>query len=334
MMANEAQVAQQYRAVIQTGGYMRRADRGLIEVAGGDRLDWLNNLVTNVIKTVSPGDGNHAFVTDVKGRTLFTVGMLVHADRLWLDVDRRRVEQAMQHFDKYLITEDVQLRDRTAEMERVALVGPRAADVVSELGLGNLVPMGQLQHVRGEVAGVESCMVRNDFVGLVSAEFILTGESEAAVRAITQAAESAEMAPVDAETLRVLRVEAGIPADVDEIDAEVIPPETLQDEQAISYQKGCYLGQEVIERMRSRGVLARRLVGMKIDGDRPVAAKATVQMAGADCGRVMSCVWSEQLQALLGLGYVKSAAAKKGQVLTLETEDGTRNASVVDMPVR
>lgn len=336
IMANSASISTEYKSALGTGGFTRRTDRGLISVTGNDRATWLNNLVTNVIKTLAPGDGNYAFATNIKGRVVFDMNMLVLPDRLWLDIDRRWVEKALAHLNRYIITEDAKLDDISAKSHRIAVIGKSAVDLAARLGFGNLVPMTQIQHVAGQIAGRELRMIRNDFTGLMTAEFI--AESEEPVTQIQSAAEQSGLSALRPECLEVLRIESGIPRSVDDIDEEVVPPETGQVERGISYHKGCYLGQEVIERMRSHGSLARKLVGLRIDGDVSPPRSTPIQIneprapaSGTfDVGRLTSACWSESLSAILALGYLKSVYMKDGAQFSV----AGRAAALVNIPVR
>ncbi len=334
-MPNSPDISRQYQAAVTSAGLYLRSDRGLIEVTGADRAAWLSNLVTNVIKTLQPGEGNYAFATNVKGRTVFDLNVLVLDDRLWLDVAGPWRATALKHFEKYIITEDVKLADRSAEFSRGAVMGPRAGDVVSALGFGNLGPMSQLQHLAGRVGGEDVRMVRHDFAGLVTAEFIVPGESaDPVVASIAGAVSGLTCERLSDGAVEVLRIEAGIPASVVDIDEEVVPPETCQVERGISYHKGCYLGQEVIERMRSHGILARKLVGLRIEGQTPSPAGSIVKRDDKEVGRVTSACWSEALGGPLALGYLKSIHAQPDTQVTINEPSGSQSAIVAALPVR
>lgn len=325
----------EYNAAIAEGGLVRREDRGLIEVAGGDRVEWLNNLVTNVIKTLSPGEGNYAFCINVKGRVVFDLNMLMKPDVIWLDVDRRQVETAMKWLDRYLITEDVKLTDRTSEQARVAVIGPASVEACAALGFGNLVPMAWLQHETREIEGAPVTMFRHDFTGLKGAEFVVVGDSRhAAIERIESAATSAGATRIAAPVVDALRIEAGLPASVVDIDEEVIPPETGQVERGISYQKGCYLGQEVLERMRSRGGLARKLVGIRLDGETMPQMNASVFAGDAEIGRMTSVGYSLALDSALALGYVRIGQAVEGTSVVVREGDTEVPGTIVRLPVR
>lgn len=334
-MVNSPEISQQYEACLRNVGVYHRADRGLIELQGPDRAAWLNNLVTNVIVNLKPGEGNYAFAVNIKGRTVFDLNMLVLEDRIWLDIDRRLIENALLHLKHYLITEDVTLTDITEQSLRIAVLGPRAHEIVDKLGLGNLIPMAWLQHTVGQIEKSDVRMMRHDFAGIIGTEFLIQGENaEAATARIVAAAADLGAATVDKAAVEILRIEAGIPASVEDIDEDVVPPETGQIERGINYHKGCYLGQEVIERMRSHDILARRLIGFRFDGDEKVPAQSKVMTGEQEIGRVLSGCYSETLSSILCLGYVKTSHAAPDTPITVVTDNGERNGSMIDLPIR
>ena len=249
-MANARKTVDQYQACLAGGAAYHRSDRGLLELQGADRATWLNNLVTNVITTLKPGEANYAFALNVQGRCLFDLNMLVlEEDRIWLDIDQRLIEKARTHLERYIITEDVTLTNLTEHSQRIALIGPRAHEAFDQLGFGNLIPMAWLQHVAGNIGNADVRAMRHDFAGLIGVEFITTGEDAAgAIAKIESTAFQLGFATVERPAIEVLRIEGGIPASVEDIDENVVPPETGQIERGISYHKGCYLGQEEIGR--------------------------------------------------------------------------------------
>lgn len=339
-MPNAPAVIAQYRAALRDGGYCDRDDRGLIEVCGADRAVWLNNLVTNVVKTLSPGEGNYTFAANIRGGVVFDASILVLEDRLWLDVDRRDVAAALSHLRRHLITEDVQLTDLSSRTRRFAAIGPAATAVAERLKLPDPALMAPLEHVGLDIAGAQARWVRHDFVGRLGAELIVSVREESPPAALADAHDAIlarigelDLCNLESATINILRIEAGLPASVDDIDQDVLPPETGQIERGISYHKGCYLGQEIIERMRSHGVLARRLVGLRASGDGALTSRLAVYAGSSEVGGTRSGCWSEHLGAALSLAYVKSAFAAPGTVLIVSTPDGEHSAEVVVLPV-
>lgn len=320
--------------------FLRRDMRGILRISGEDRAAWLSNLVTNVLTTLKPGEGNYAFVVNVKGRTQFDLNILVRPDCLLLDIDRRWTESAARFLDRYLITERVEIRDETNSTCRAAIIGPTAHEAVAKLGLGNLTPMAWLQNIDAEWAGSPVVLFRHDFTGRPGAEFVAFGEhAREAIDRVRAAVTSIGGIEIDASTADTMRIEAGIPASIEDIDEEVIPPETGQIERGISYHKGCYLGQEVIERMRSHGILARKLVGVKFESSaatvsRPLPRLTPIYVGEAEVGRTMSGCLSPALNlAALSLAYVKSAHTQPGTKLAARTADGEFAGEVIKLPV-
>ncbi len=316
-------VRAEYDAAAKGVGLHDRSYRGLIEITGGDRAAWLHNLTTHDIKSVKPGCGLYAFAVNIKGRVLFDGNVLALPESLLVDIDRRWIGPAIEHFSKYIIMEDVQLTDRSGDFARIALVGPRVKEV-SECGgspagdwgiaqaeaCGSLISGESLHHAEVRIGDVACRVVRHDFAGPAALELIVPASDELHVwEHFLKLGESVGLRPLGLDALQVLRVEAGLPWSLEDIDANVLPAETRQIERAVSFTKGCYLGQEIVERMRARGAPANLLVGLAFDGG-DICAGASLTHAGQSVGRVTSAVQSLKLDRRIGLGYVKSDLAE------------------------
>jgi folate-binding protein YgfZ len=298
-------VEQEYRAAHEAAALFDRSHRGLIVATGADRQTWLHNLVTNTVRDLSPGDGVYAFATDVKGRTQFDLNILVLADALWLDVDRPTAPAAQAHLERFLITEDVALTDAGERFARLGCAGPAAADVAKSLGVGNLTPMPALAGAWIDDPRVR--LVRHDFAGRTGFELFVPIDE--AGRWWQRLAAMPGVTPAGTAATEALRIEAGIPAWGFDIDEKVIPPETGQIERGISYNKGCYLGQEIIERMRSFGSVARRLVKLEVADGAGVSPPAPLVQKGKEIGRVTSLIRHPESGPWIGLGYVRASLA-------------------------
>jgi len=301
--ARFAGLGDEYRAVRDGAGLFDRSDRGLLVLTGTDGKSWLGNLVTNVVGTLDDYAGNYAFALDVKGRIQFDLNILCVPDALWLDIDRVAIPAAIAHLDRYLIAEDAQIHERSAAYARLGCSGTRAADVAAQLGVTNFAALPALASVA--LGDAPALLVRHDFTGLPGFELIV--DSQAATAWWDRVAEAGAR-PAGFLTLDVLRIEAGIPWLGNDIDDRVLPPETGQIERAISHQKGCYLGQEVVERMRSHCVLARRLVRLRAEPGPPLALPADLTKDGSTVGRITSLMAHPIAPIRVGLGYLKTSA--------------------------
>ncbi|MEP0841597.1 MAG: aminomethyl transferase family protein [Phycisphaerae bacterium] len=326
----------EYAAGSAGAGLYAPLDRGLIEVRGRDRAAWLHNLTTNAIKTLQPGDGNYTFAVNVKGRVLMDFNVLVATDALRLDIDRRLIAKALAHFERFTISEDVQCRDRSDEFARIALLGPRAVEIAAALGVTQAGAMPALASVPLSSGGGHEWLVRHDFAGVFGVELHVASAAAAAWwERLLEIGRPAGLWPVGWKAVDTLRIEAGIPQYGRDIDEEVLPAETGQIERAVSFVKGCYLGQEVVERMRSRGGPARVLVGIRFAGDRTAqeVAAGPLLADGGEVGRLTSACPSPALNAWIGLGYLRTALARPGTRVALAGRPD-RAGEVVTLPFR
>lgn len=357
----------EYRALSTGPALIDRSYRVLLEVAGADRATWLHNLTTNQVKNLGRGEGNYAFVLNVQGRMLFDVNVLVLADSIWLDLDRCFLDTAKKHFAKYCITEDVTVVDRSDEFVRFGLVGRQAVPLLAQLGAPNAAAMAQLNHVTIELPvadlsrerkladtnsdpnrsmPVAVLIVRHDFCGTFAVELFVPADRAIEFRGIL--IDRHRAIPVGNEAVQVRRIEAGIPWPGYEITDEYLPAETRQLDRAVSFQKGCYLGQEVVERMRSRHVVARQLVGLRIavassalsepgaQATSPTVPNLKSQICdpdGKSVGQVTSACHSLLLGCPIALAYVRTAHSTTGTRLIITGPgESTIPATVVDLP--
>ncbi len=349
--AHFGKVRAEYDAAAKGVGLHDRSYRGLIEITGGDRAGWLHNLTTNDIKSIKPGCGLYAFALSIKGRVLFDCNVLALPDSLLLDIDRRWIAPAIEHLGKYIIMEDVQLADRSADFTRLALVGPRASEVCERAGslssdgeiaqapdksgfhsaCGSLISGESLHHAEVQIGGVLCRAFRHDFAGPPALELMLPASNGLETwQHLLRVGESVGLRPVGLDALQVLRVEAGLPWPVEDIDADVLPAETRQIERAVSFTKGCYLGQEIVERMRARGAPANLFVGLNFDGT--VSSGSSLTHDVHSVGRVTSAVRSFKCDCHIGLGYVKSDSAEPDTRLLAVGGDGETSCRTCEIP--
>ena len=313
----------EYARVAGPGGIYIAFDRGAIDITGKDRAAWLHNLVTNTVKNLQPGEGNYTFAVNVKGRILFDGNVIVLNDRIRLDVDRRYVEKAITHLKKYCIMEDVKLTDVSSDFVRVAIVGESALKQLAAFGAGQAVSMAAQGSTHLELAGQQRLLVRNDFAGVPAAELYLKAID---AQSCWDSLKSLGLEPLGFQAIDTRRMEAGIPLYGVDIDEENLPAETGQFDRTVSFTKGCYLGQEIVERMRSRGSVARKLVGIRLEKDTPIESKTPFQVEGKDAGIITSSCWSPATRARIALGYAKSVFATPGVAVSMtagEPNQGT-----------
>lgn len=326
-VAAQQSLEQQYQTLVAGPAWIDRSCRALIEVTGKDRVVWAHNLTTNQVKTLTPGEGNYAFVLNVQGRILFDLNLIVRPDSILMDLDRRFLPTALKHFQKYIIMEDVSLADRSGDFTRVALAGERAKQLCSRMGASNAAAMASISSSVLHWNSASFDFFRSDFCGVFAVDVFVPSHDAGSFHAVELGA-----TPVNDEAVQVRRIEAGIPWPGAEITEEALPAETRQLERAVSFQKGCYLGQEIVERMRARKVAARLLSGLRVEGDAVPPQGAEILAQDAVVGKVTSACRSIFLGQVIALGYVKAGAAPAGAALTLRWDGHSTNATITGLP--
>ena len=293
-----------YEAARGSAGLIIRPDRGRIVVSGRDRATFLQGLLTNDVLALGPGHGCYAAYLTPQGRMTTDLWVYELGDVMLLVMNGERKDALLARLDQLVFTEDVQLGDVTDTFGAAAVVGPDAADVVSRVtGIGSeeLAALPEHGNMRRELDGRPIILLQAGDLGQAGYEVLVEAPQLTALAAALRQAGAAE---VDAAAAEALRVEAGIPRFGVDMDEETIPLEAGIESRALSFTKGCYVGQEVIIRVlhRGHGRVARRLVGMVADG--PVGRGAPVRADAKDVGEVTSSTFSPRLEKPIALGYV------------------------------
>ena len=326
----------EYRALRTGAGVAERADRGLIAVRGDDRAGFLQGLLTNDVEALVDGGSCYAAWLTPQGRMIADLDVLRAGDALLLDVDGGAVGDLLARLDALVFTEDVRLADLSRAWAACGVHGPAAARLLRQVAGA---PAGALPPDRGcavTVAGAAARVARTDALGIPGFHLFCEREAYGAVRAALAAAGTSAVGDEATETVRI---ESGRPRFGVDMDAETIPLEAGIQDRAISTEKGCYVGQEVIIRVlhRGQGRVARRLVGLTFGSDPGAAVPrpgTAVHHGGAAVGRVTSAVRSPALDRVIGLGYVARALSEPGvEVAVGGGADGARQmARVTRLP--
>jgi tRNA-modifying protein YgfZ len=283
---------------------------GRLEMLGADRQRFLNAYITCDVKALAPGDGAYGFFTSAQGRILSDAVVLAHPDRLWLEVGAGQEEALAGHLRKFVIVDRVEIRP-LADMLPLTLVGPRAAEVLGSAA--EKLPDGLWKHARVMVDGTEVTLQRTGRMGAPA--FTLWVSASIAPHLAEALLARGGVRRVGEEALEVLRVEAGIPRFGRDFGPDNFPQETGEDD-AVSYTKGCYLGQEVVARIHYRGGVQKRLCRLKLDHIPRLGAQLLFE--GREVGAVTSAVESPAQGGPIGLGIVHKRAAEPGTRLEVE----------------
>lgn len=323
-----ASLAQQYRSLRQGCGLAADGGREILDVLGEDRARFVHGLVTCEVKQLETGTGAYGFFTSGQGRILADAVVAAAEDRLRLVLPAGRAADIAAHLARYLVADRVEPRPAEA-LARLVLAGPSAAALLARLVLAGPSPGDAWRHRRIEILGVPAWLQVEALLGTPSYALWVTADRAPALRAALLEAGAAEgLAEVGEAALETVRVEEGRPRFGREFALENLPQETgLED--AVSYTKGCYLGQEIVARIHYRGQASRLLRGLLFDAGEPPPAGTALLYEGRADGAVGSAVWSPRLECLAGLAILHRRAAEPGSELALES-GGT--ARVVELP--
>jgi len=296
-----------YAAARHRAAFVDRSDRGRIVLSGRDRASYLHGLLTNDIAALHEGEGCYAAYLTPQGRMIADMHVYELGEAILLTTIRDVKGALLARLDQYIFSEDVQLGDVTDTYAQWGIVGPDAARIVASL-LGGVTEVHQNAlpehgNLRVEWRGEPAIVTRTSDAGVPGFDVFAAAGSSEAVRDALQR-HGAE--PLDEVTAETLRIEAGIPAFHRDMDEETIPLEAGIESRAISFTKGCYVGQEVIIRVlhRGHGRVARKLVGLSFTGDRIPAPGSAVVAETREIGRVTSSAWSPGLLRPIALAYV------------------------------
>jgi folate-binding protein YgfZ len=292
--------------------------RTQIEVRGADRASFLHGMCTNDVKSLAVGQGREAFFTDVQGKTIGHAYLFAGEEAIWIDTTAGQADVLMPGLDRYIIREKVELFDRTADRAEFVIAGANAEQLLGEL-IGATSPSARLQHIAATVTGKAVSLRRVDFT---SEDCFFLACDAGDVDAIRAAMESAGAKLVGDAAVDAARIEQGTPLFGRDITPANLPQELARDPLAISFTKGCYLGQETVARIDALGHVNRYLVGVRFEGEEVPSVGASLRAGDKDVGNVTSATYSPRLSAPLALAFVRRGHHEPGTKLQAENVAG------------
>ena len=281
-----------YDALRTRAAWLDLSARGKIKLTGEDRARLLHAMTTNHIQQLTPGSGCYAFFLNDKGRVIADANVLCRPDHFLLDVEPETREPLYQHLDRFIIADDVTLEDATDSIATIAVEGPQAAEVLQRAGAP--IPEGEYSTVDWDHAVVARLNSTGD-----GGFFIFVPVSEKA--ALIARLEAAGAEPADAEAARVVRIEHGKARFGEDISERFLAQEANQPH-ALHFSKGCYLGQEIVERVRSRGQIHRVLKPLVLEMTEPPVTGTKLE----DGAEITSAAYSPALRKVVALAYVRT----------------------------
>jgi len=308
----------EYAAARNAAGIFDFSFRARFAARGPDRVSFLHNMLTNDVKSLRPGQGMYAALLDVKGHTLADLRVYSEPDQVLLETDVDLIDKVINVLERYIIMDDV-----TLERLRwcgLAVQGPQSRALLESSLRRGLLSLSEFGHLRGDYAGLPLHIVRVSSTGEEGYELWVPldddpGTAKTLWETVLASAPGLAAVPCGTEALEMLRIEAGMPRYGADFAEDTLPLEAgLLN--ALSFTKGCYPGQEIVERARSRGHVNWRLVGISVDGTIVPPPGEKLVSQGKEVGEVTSACFSPWLNRPIALAYVRREASEPGTRLT------------------
>ena len=307
--ASTSSSAPQLAALLQGAGVSRLDQTGWIRVTGEDRVRWLNGMVTNSIQDLKNGQGNYNFLLSVQGRIQSDATIFASPDALLMETAASQISDLITLLDRFIIMDDVELTDITGSQSGLLVAGPKAASLLTQIGL-NIEDLQVLQKRTMPWNGAQAAVLHLN--SPLIPRFALWANADAASK-LLEALKNAGAVLCATESLEWLRILEGTPLYGTDIRERELPQETGQT-RALHFSKGCYLGQEIVERIRSRGNVHRTFSAFRLDGELP-AAGALLEADSKQVGELTTVAAiplpTDGTIVQLALGYIRREALER-----------------------
>jgi len=301
----------QYDAAHTSAVIAESSTRGTIAFAGADRRSFLHALLTNDIASLAKGSGVYAAYLTPQGRMISDMRVIDTGDRLLLGVERPIAAALAERFDRLIFSEDVRVSDLTSDLDEVGIYGPLAAHIFERT---SGIPVTELKREYDNLTAESLIVARDDGFGVPGFDVYVPRDAAYSLRDKLRGGGAVQ---ASAETIDVLRIEAGRPQFGVDMTTDTIPLEAGIEDRAISFTKGCYVGQEVIIRVmhRGHGRVARRLVRLVMPGA-PLPSRGDKVFAGGQpTGDITTAVESPKVGGPMAMAYVHRDHAVPGTEL-------------------
>jgi folate-binding protein YgfZ len=310
--ADFGNVRAEFEALISACGVYDLSSQVKIALTGSDRVRWLNGMVTNNIRDLAQGRGLYAFLLNPQGHILGDLYAFNRGDSLVIESDQSQLQKLLATFDHYIIMDDVEVTDLRDKLSAIGIAGPKAREVMRAVGF-EIPDLASLEFVQQTWQDIIVTVVRGDNESVESYELELAPDH---VKAFWDALVKAGAKPVGNTAVELLRVAAGIPRYGQDIRERDLPQETEQS-RALHFSKGCYVGQEIVERIRSRGNVHRKFTGFEVHDAMP-ALGTKLEADGRTIGEITSVASlpTASGERSVALGYIRRELATPGKEIT------------------
>jgi len=314
-------LSEYYQAATRAAALAEKDWFGIVKLTGTERVPWLQGMLTNDVQKLRSGTGCYAAHLTPQGKIVAHMHVLVDDDGVWLSLERAVIPKLLAALDKLLIMEEVQMADVSEDYSILALIGPKAAGALESWIDEPLKLAGKYTHRKVD----DSRILVSDLGYDV---WVPRGKADKVLRFLAQSGATA----IDHGTWDVLRTEAGIPVYGVDIDETTMMPEI--GEAGVSYEKGCYIGQEVVAKVKYIGHVNRRFVGLTLSSKQLPELKSPVRKGGREVGYLTTTLFSPGLDKPIALGFFSRVAYAPGSEVEVVSKENVLPAIIVELPFK
>jgi folate-binding protein YgfZ len=323
-LASFGDAATEFRALLQGCGVFDMNWQAKLVFSGKDRVRWMNGMVTNNIRDLAPGQGVYAFILTPQGHNQGDLVVYNRSDDLLATTDREQTPKITTLLQRYIIMDKVEIEDISDKLSSIGLAGPKAPEIFASVGL-DITQLQPGEVIETTCLGAKISVARDTHPQMDGYEIWVAPEN---TETVWDALAGAGAKPVGSEALEMHRIIRGVPRYGHDLRERDLPQETGQ-QHAVSFTKGCYIGQEIVERIRARGNVHRTFIGFEVQGDPPQPG-TKIHTNDKDVGEITSAVDVPfpDGEKTLALGYLRREVATPGSILQI----GDQNATVRPLP--
>ena len=322
--ASFGDTAAEFKALLEGAAVFDMSWQAKLIFSGRDRVRWMNGMVTNNIRDLAAGRGVYCFILTPQGHNQGDLIAYNRGDYLLATTDREQAPKVAATLQRYIIMDQVEVEDISDKLKSIGVAGPTASEILSNAGIA-VAQLEAGQVVDLEWSGIGISVARNTHPQMDGYEIWLAGEN---AEKVWEGLIAAGARPVGSDALEMYRIVRGVPRYGIDLRERDLPQETGQ-EHALSFTKGCYIGQEIVERIRARGNVHRAFIGFEVEGEPPQPG-TKVRANDKDVGEITSAarVPFPNGERTVALGYLRREAGTVGA----EVQAGEQNATVRALP--
>ena len=326
-------VRDEYNTIRSHVGVLDLCNRSLLSFTGEDRVSFLQGMVSNDVTTLSPGHGIAAVIADVQGKILGDINILCTEEAFILYLTDFLKNQILDHLNHYLIADDVKITDITSKHGILSLQGLQSKNMLQALLEDGDLPSDELSHEQVSLDSVQVRIIRTSHTEAPGFDLWVPAHHLATVaESLQKKGQPFSAQWVGTEAQEILRIELGIPRYGIDMNEQNLVLETGLEEHAVSFNKGCYLGQAVIERIHSRGHVNKKFTGLILEGKEAPHSGDKRKADNKEIGKVTSSTLSPRLDRPVALAYVHRDYLVPGTVLNVQSGNQAIPAVVSSLP--